>query len=590
MDGLHANQSSSGAKRAGYGSGPLANNVSLFRKRRLAFAGIITGDRQLTSYSFGKFDFLPDERRLKKAGKEIPLGARAFDLLIFLVENRHRVVTKAEMLDAVWPDIAVEESNLTVQVSALRKVLGADALATIPGRGYQFVLAESAAEAKGPDSKSKPGSSILVLPFANTSNDPDQEYFSDGIAEDIITDLCKVRALSVIARNTAFTYKGRAVDVAEIAGRLGVSHVVEGSVRKAGNRLRINAQLVDGATDHPVWADRYDRDLTDIFALQDEITEAIVAALKVRLVPDERAAILARPTDNPKAYEIYLQARYHRAQLGVPNIQIAARLAQQALEIDPKLDLAWALLSHTQAQLYLLGLTSDNGLAAAERALALSPNLVEALAAKGRVLIGLGRLEEAVAILERGLVRAPEPLEVLPYYARALMRMERFEDAAAAYERICDLDPEYIWPAMFLETCYKAAGRPEKAQQALREALVRADRALDRNPADAYSMMSKFLCHARLGEAEQAKHFANQVKAMSPDDPMVDYNIGCALALLGETETALNFLEQGLKRANSVEFVKVLKQDVDLDSLRREPRFQKIVSEVEARALASSAK
>ena len=133
---------------------------------------------------------------------------------------------------------------------------------------------------------------------------------------------------------------------------------------------------------------------------------------------------------------------YHRAQLGVPNIQIAARLAQQALEIDPKLDLAWALLSHTQAQLYLLGLTSDNGLAAAERALALSPNLVEALAAKGRVLIGLGRLEEAVAILERGLVRAPEPLEVLPYYARALMRMERFEDAAAAYERICDLDPE----------------------------------------------------------------------------------------------------------------------------------------------------
>ena len=221
MDGLHANQSSSGAKRAGYGNGPLANNVSLFRKRRSAFAGIITGDRQLTSYSFGKFDFLPDERRLKKAGKEIPLGARAFDLLIFLVENRHRVVTNAEMLDAVWPDIAVEDSNLTVQVSALRKVLGADALATIPGRGYQFVLAESAAEAKGPDSKSKPGSSILVLPFANTSNDPDQEYFSDGISEDIITDLCKVRALSVIASNTAFTFKGRAVDVAEIAGRLG---------------------------------------------------------------------------------------------------------------------------------------------------------------------------------------------------------------------------------------------------------------------------------------------------------------------------------------------------------------------------------
>ncbi len=332
----------------------MVNNVSLFRKRRLAFESIITGDRQLTSYSFGKFDFLPDERRLKKAGKEIPLGARAFDLLIFLVENRHRVVTKAEMLDAVWPDIAVEESNLTVQVSALRKALGADALATIPGRGYQFVLAESAAEAKGPDSKSKPGSSILVLPFANTSNDPDQEYFSDGISEDIITDLCKVRALSVIARNTAFTFKGRAVDVAEIAGRLGVSHVVEGSVRKAGNRLRINAQLVDGATGHPVWAERFDRDLTDIFALQDEIAQAIVAALKVRLIPDERAAILARPTDNPEAYEIYLQARHHHYRLSQQDYQIAARLAKQAIEIDPKYERAWALLAVSQAWLSTL--------------------------------------------------------------------------------------------------------------------------------------------------------------------------------------------------------------------------------------------
>lgn len=297
---------------------------------------------------------MPDERRLKKAGKEIPPGARAFDLLIFLVENRHRVVTKAEMLDAVWPDIAVEESNLTVQVSALRKVLGADALATIAGRGYQFVLAESAAEAKGPDSNSKPGSSILVLPFSNTSSDPDQEYFSDEISEDIITDLCKVRALSVIARNTAFTFKGRAVDVAEIAGRLGVYHVVEGSVRKAGNRLRINAQLIDGATGHPVWADRFYRDLTDIFALQDEIAQAFVATLKVRLIPDERAAILARPTDNPEAYEIYLQARHHHDRLSQQDYQIAARLAKQAIEIDPKYERAWALLAVSQAWLSTL--------------------------------------------------------------------------------------------------------------------------------------------------------------------------------------------------------------------------------------------
>lgn len=228
----------------------------------------------MSSFRFGDFILAPKERKLTRDGIELALGARAFDMLSFLVANRHRVLTKAEILDAIWPDIAVEESNLTVQVSALRKALGPKSLVTIPGRGYQFVLSveEDAPVADAVRQKTvRAGPRILVLPFANVSNDKDQEYFSDGIAEDIINDLSKVSALSVVARSTAFSFKGLSVDVSDVAQRLDLTHIVEGSVRKSGNRLCINTQLVDAATGHPIWAERFDRDLTDIFELQEKL-------------------------------------------------------------------------------------------------------------------------------------------------------------------------------------------------------------------------------------------------------------------------------------------------------------------------------
>ena len=336
----------------------------------------------MSSFRFGDFILVPEERKLTRDGIDMPLGARAFDMLSFLVANRHRVLTKAEILDAIWPDIAVEESNLTVHVSALRKALGPKSLATIPGRGYQFVLnVEEGTDTPPPQAEKLANAcpKVLVLPFANTSNEPDQEYFSDGITEDIITDLSKVAAVFVVARNTAFTFKRRAIDVAQTAQSMGLTHVVEGSVRKSGSRIRINAQLVDGATGHPIWANRFDRDLTDIFDLQDEIAEAIVAALRVRLIPSERAAIQSRPTDNPEAYEIYLQARYHHTRLDKRNYAIACRLAQKALEIDPNYDLAWALLAISQTGLYGLSASAEHGLQAADRALALNPNLLRPL-------------------------------------------------------------------------------------------------------------------------------------------------------------------------------------------------------------------
>src|SRR5580658_3640148 len=243
--------------------------------------------------------------------------------------------------------------------------------------------------------------SVCVLPFANMSDDPQQEYFSDGISEDIITDLSKVSALAVSARHTAFSFKGKAVRVPDVARQLQVSHVLEGSVRKAGGRVRITAQLIDGATGNHVWAERYDRDLGDIFALQDEISEAIVRALKLTLLPAEKKAIEQRGTDSVDAYNLYLMARQHlfTGNDGDPRYgETVIRLCRRATEIDPKYALAWALMARGERiQQTLFGGTGDGGLAAAERALALNPELAEAHAVKASLLAGAGLADEAAA-------------------------------------------------------------------------------------------------------------------------------------------------------------------------------------------------
>src|SRR2546429_2242541 len=233
------------------------------------------------------------------------------------------------------------------------------------------------------------GVSICVLPFANISGDAEQEYFSDGISEDIITDLSKVSALHVVSRNTAFTFKGKAVDVGQVVSQLKVSHFVEGSVRKAAGRVRITAQLIDGANDSHIWAERYDRDLNDIFAIQDEISHAIVDALKVKLLPEERKAIEQHGTENVDAYNLFLMARqtYATGYSADPRrLDAIIRMCRRAVEIDPNYADAWALIALAENVLrWSVGRQGgDAGLAAAERAPALNPDLGEAHGVKAR--------------------------------------------------------------------------------------------------------------------------------------------------------------------------------------------------------------
>ena len=258
--------------------------------------------------------------------------------------------------------------------------------------------------------------SICVLPFQNMSGDAEQEYFSDGISEDITTDLSKVSALEVIARNTAFTFKGQSVNVCEVARKLGVTHVLEGSVRKVGDRVRITAQLIDGRSGGHVWAERFDRDLTDIFTIQDEISKAIVAALKIKLLPQEKKAIEQRGTNNPEAYNLYLLARQYWITGNHGDCrreERVMRICSRALEIDPYYAQAWALLAIAQSSLrFGFGRDVDDGFAAANSAIAIDPTIAEAHLPMFKRLQERRRFDEATEQLETAIRLGPESWEV----------------------------------------------------------------------------------------------------------------------------------------------------------------------------------
>jgi len=429
--------------------------------------------------------------------------------------------------------------------------------------------------------------SIAVLPFVNMSGDPEQEYFSDGITEDIIIDLSKVSTLSVLSRNTTFTFKGKAVDVGRVAQRLKVGYVVEGSVRKAGGRVRITAQLIDAIKDIHVWGERYDRELNDIFALQDEIAQAIVAALKVRLLPAEKKAIENRSTQDPKAYQLYLLGRYYWIQHGLRNLEIAVRFCRQALEIDPNYARAWALVALCQVLLHVRGRSDESGLSAAEKALSLDPTLAEAQAARGRVLAYLGRYDEAVAAHKESMRLEPDSYEVRHNFGLTCCFHGNYDDAIEHLERAAQLlETDYI-SLFFAAACYNSLGRIDEFNDASHRALERIEKEIALRPDNARAMGFGATVLAYLGEKERAKEWASRALTIAPDDSMDHYNTGCAMARNGEPDLALDLLESYLRKALPNDSTLAwIKRDPDLIPLHGHPRFQALIAHEEARLAA----
>ncbi|MEQ1756117.1 MAG: adenylate/guanylate cyclase domain-containing protein [Micropepsaceae bacterium] len=429
--------------------------------------------------------------------------------------------------------------------------------------------------------------SICVLPFANMSDDPQQEYFSDGISEDIITDLSKVSALGVTARNTSFQFKGKSVDVPQVARQVKVSHVLEGSVRKAGGRLRITAQLIDGRSGEHVWAERYDRDLNDIFALQDEISEAIVKALKLKLLPEEKTAIEARGTDNVDAYNLYLMARqyYVTGNYGDARREEAiVRLCKRATEIDPGYARAWALTALAQNwQRYYYGSVGDGGMASAEKALALDSNLSEAHGVKAGILFEAGRLAESAAELGIALRLDPESYEVNRVAATLYYRQKRLDDAIRHFEKTTALlETDFNSPGMLI-SCYTATGDNAAARRVAQLSLTRAEKALTQDQSNGAAMGFGVGALAALGEVERAKEWMARALLIDPDNMNMRYNFACAAAIdLKEPELALDLIAPFLA-TTTIDFLNHAKADPDLDPLRGDPRFKTMISAAEAR-------
>lgn len=381
-------------------------------------------------FSFGQFVLDLQRGMLFENGTPVPIGSKGLALLRRLIEAGGQVVTRTELIESVWPDTAVEESNLSVQMAQLRKRLGASAggeewIATVPRVGYRFTgglaVADEAAS-KAPTtpaalSSSKPA--IAVLPFNNMSSDPEQDYFAEGLSEDLITDLSKVPGLVVIARNSSFAYKGKSIDVRQIARELGVRYLIEGSIRRVASRVRINAQIVDAIEHGHLWADRFDRDLADIFALQDEIVGRIVDAFAGAL--PLRAQLAARRAVSIDAYDLATRGR--ALTLRSPE---EARLGREhlarAIEIDPTFAeaYAWLAVAHINAWQMLaepMEHHREPSLIAARKAVALDPGNADALANLGYVLGSDGNHEEGEAELGKALRVNPNHADALIFLA-----------------------------------------------------------------------------------------------------------------------------------------------------------------------------
>ncbi|MGX5844443.1 winged helix-turn-helix domain-containing tetratricopeptide repeat protein [Mesorhizobium sp. ArgA1] len=468
---------------------------------------------------FGNYQLKRTERLLLGPNGPVELSGRSFDILATLLARPDEVVGKTELFDAVWPGLVVEENTLQVHISALRKLLPAEMIVTVHGRGYKYAGPKplvATADAKAP---TRP--SIAILPFDNMSGDPEQDYFSDGITEDIIAELGKFKEFLVIARNSSFQFRSKANDLAEVAKRLGVQYVVDGSVRKIGNRVRIAVQLTDAVSMAHIWGEHYDRELDDIFAIQDEITQMIAA----RLARQTRTAIASRarsrPTNNMSAYEYYLRALQLAAVYDT--VLEAEPFLRQAVKLDPRFAAAHAMLSFVESFKYYWDYNNPghlrSGLEIARTALSLDPDEAYGHLATGFAHLYLRQFRQAEISLERAVALNPNDPLILSIRAIFLNHTDRPEEGLGEINEAQRRDPYAVgWYDDFRGVLLTTAGR-------YREAAACYAKMATVTP---WSLVRVVICHSELGEIKQAQDVLAKVKAHYPElslDEIIDTEV-----------------------------------------------------------------
>jgi adenylate cyclase len=431
----------------------------------------------------------------------------------------------------------------------------------------------------GADGRTEEVPSIAVLPFADMSREKDQAYFCEGIAEEIINALCRVQGLRVASRTGSFQFRGASVDLREVGNKLGVETVLEGSVRKSENRLRITVQLVDAGRGFHLWSESYDRELHDVFAIQQEIARNIVKALQVTLTPKEKGALSEVPTQHVQAYDYYLRGRSFYYRYGRHDIEFALQLFSRATELDPGYALAHAGLADCWSYIYLYAERKDSvrqqALAAGRKAVELAPESAQALASFA-VALSLGpQKEEAQAAFEKAIRFDPGLFEAWYFYARHAFAGGDLAKAAALYERAMQVRPEDFYSPLLVAPVYEKLGRPDDARFSRERGVALVERHIDLHPDDARALYMGAISLISLGDKDKGLEWARRSRKIDPDDPMLLYNLGCFHSLAGELEEAIDCLERavagGLLQRGWYE------NDGDLDPLRGHPRFKALL-------------
>lgn len=422
--------------------------------------------------------------------------------------------------------------------------------------------------------------SVAVLPFSSQTGDAENESFADGIAEEIINALSKIKALKVSSRTSSFSFKGKAEDIREIARKLQVGTILEGSVRKSGKRLRVTAQLVNATDNSQLWAERYDRELEDVFAIQDEISANIVAALRVVLTEDEKKAIEQVPTANVEAYEFYLRGRQFFHQHRRRAMEFAVQMFENAIELDPGYALAFCGVADCCSFLFQYYHASqanlDRAMSASQRALELSPHLAEAHASRGLAVSLTGQFDAAEKEFQEAMRLDPKSFEAAYFYGRACLAVGKFDEAAKWFERGVTVRPEEFAAQMLLANCYTELGRHDDATRAMRRTYDAARKHLELNPDNPRALYAGALALKGLGEPQKAMDWNHRAERMEPDDPSVLYNIACVYAQLGSTDQAIKALTRALD--NGFGHWQWIEHDTDFESLRSEPAFVELLS------------
>ena len=542
---------------------------------------------QSVRFAGHRFDF--DSGRLWSGMREVRLTPKASAVLKVLVMHAGEPVTKDALFASVWGDTAVSDDALTSCIQELRKALADDAkqprfIETRHRRGYQFVaqLAGAQAEATAAGEPISDITSIAVLPFADMSPDRDQDYLCEGLAEELINALTHIDGLRVASRTSSFQFRNTGADIREVGRQLSVGALLEGSVRKVDDRLRVTVQLIEVASGYHRWSQRFDRKLDDVFAIQDEIAESVVTSLRGTMLSQREKQALVRPHTGTEAYEYYLRGLHCLPRLTRPDLATSARMFERAIELDPSYSPAFAGLAMVHATLYeWFGAQADD-LAAAERAsrkaLELTSDLAEAHVARGCALALSRHYNEAFKEFEDAIRLNPNVFDAYYYFARASFAIGNIERSAELFGKAAQTRHEDFQSPMLQAQALRMLGRQEETRGAEREGIDRAERALKLNPSDvrALSLGAGTLFHS--GQPERALEWSRRALELNPHDMGSLVNAACLHAKLKHKEDAINLLERVFARGwGKRDWVE---HDPDYDILRDDPRFQRMLEKL----------